>query len=385
MKTPNAVRIPVLACCALLVLLPAGCGEKIAVPQPKGLFSVSAYILDEVYPDDSPLQVTASQGSLFVLTDGALAKRDQQYGLIHEVAGLAGPTALCVGDLRELVFVWEQDAGQVSWFSTTDLTLMGSTVLEGVLSVTAMATNPTGIDQEPGARTFVYLSDPEAGVVHRYVFDDFNGLSPYGILARSDGDAARFVHIPMGMATDSEDSLLVCDADPDRNWVIRFVSEPDLDDVTPETGDQDPWRGHAALFHDPTCVPPAAADYVLGDAAACGQSDWVGGPSDAQGEFSLPLAVAVDGAGRIFVADSGNDRIQVFAPDGDFDLLFGDLEQSPRPTSLAVVDVRIGGGADEVNHAAYVFLVHPDEGEVRKFISSEHYIYLNQEPPPPPN
>ena len=32
------------------------------------------------------------------------------------------------------------------------------------------------------------------------------------------------------------------------------------------------------------------------------------------GEFHYPLGVAVDGAGRVYVADSGNDRIQVFAP-----------------------------------------------------------------------
>ncbi len=362
-----------------------GCGDKITIPEPTGLFSVSAYILDDSYPDQNPLQVAQAQGSIFVLTADSLTKRDQEYGRITAVGDLAGPRAMCVDGSGELIFVYEQEIGEISWYSTADLTYLGSSVVPDVQAGVAMATNPVGIEEEPGARTFLYLSDPTAGVIHRFAFDDFNGLSAYGILARSDGDAARFVHVPAGMATDSQDSLLVCDADSSRNWVIRFVSEPDLDDTTPETGDQDPWRGHAALFHDPTCVPPAAADYVLGNAAACGQSDWVGAPSAEPGEFSTPRDVAVDGSGRIFVADTGNNRVQVFQPDGLLDLTFGDDEQTPAPVSLDVVDVRIGGGAEDVDYAAYVFMVLPGSGEVRKFISSEHYIFLNQEPPPPPN
>ncbi len=362
-----------------------GCGEKITVPQPVGLFSVSAYNLDQSYSDDSPLQVKVAQGSIFVLTADSLTKRDQEYGRITAQGNLQGPAALCVDGTGELVFVYEQNAGQVSWYATADLSYLGSSAVPEVQAAVAMATNPTGISEEPGARTFLYLSDPTAGVIHRYAFDDFNGLSPYGILARSDGDAARFVHVPAGLATDSEDSLLVCDADTNRNWVIRFFSEPDLEDTTPAAGDQDPWRGRAALFNIPTCVPPAAADFVIGDAATCGQSDWVGGPSDAEGAFHSPQDVAVDGLGRIFVADTGNNRVQVFLPDGNPDLSFGDAEATPGPVSLDVIDVRIGSSAGDIDYAAYVFMVLPAQNEVRKFISSEHYIYLNQEPPPPPN
>jgi len=78
-------------------------------------------------------------------------------------------------------------------------------------------------------------------------------------------------------------------------------------------------------------------------------------------------------------------RIQVFTADGEFVLVFGNDELTPAPASLGVVDVRIGGGADDVDYGAYVFMVVPERSEVRKFISSEHYIYLHKEPPPPPN
>ena len=34
--------------------------------------------------------------------------------------------------------------------------------------------------------------------------------------------------------------------------------------------------------------------------------------------FRYPHGLAVDGAGRVYVADSGNQRIQVFTPDGEY-------------------------------------------------------------------
>jgi len=35
-----------------------------------------------------------------------------------------------------------------------------------------------------------------------------------------------------------------------------------------------------------------------------------------ESRFSLPVGLAVDGSGRLIVADSGNHRIMVFAPFG---------------------------------------------------------------------
>ncbi len=46
---------------------------------------------------------------------------------------------------------------------------------------------------------------------------------------------------------------------------------------------------------------------------------------NAAGQFSFPRAVAVDAEGRIYVADSGNHRVQVFNPDGSFLRQWGSL------------------------------------------------------------
>ena len=100
---------------------------------------------------------------------------------------------------------------------------------------------------------------------------------------------------------------------------------------------------------------------------------------------TAPAAVAQDGSGRIFVADAGNDRIQVFTANGYYEMLYGNPESMPAPASLALVDWRTGSGATDVNYGAYLFALLPDSGAIRRYISSEHYIYINQEPPPPPN
>lgn len=43
-----------------------------------------------------------------------------------------------------------------------------------------------------------------------------------------------------------------------------------------------------------------------------------GRPGSGPGEFNVPHAIAVDKAGRVYVADRGNDRVQIFSGDGRF-------------------------------------------------------------------
>ena len=378
-RRPHLLRAGIVLAAAAGGLLLSACGEKITIPRPEGLFSVSQYIDYGAWADNDPRQLVASQGSLFVISADGLSKRNLEYGLLGQVGDLADPQAICASGNDSWIFVWEQGAGRVSWFRREDLTPGGSTLLVDPVAVTALVTSPAGIEEVPGALTFLYLSDPAAGVVWRYAFDEFNGLTPYGLLARSDGDAARFVHVPSGLARDWDDHVLACDPDTLRNWVIRFDATPDETD--PEL------RGLAATFLPlPVCSPePAADEYVLGNAAACGQTDWTGGTSSQLGEFNAPRDAAVDGLGRIFVADTGNDRVQIFDRQGVFSFGFGTSERTPRPVSIDVVDVRIGGGATDYSYGAWLFLVTPDTGEVRRYISNGYYTELNRKPPPPPD
>jgi hypothetical protein len=380
-QVPGATLIAAALMLCLIGMV--GCGEKIAIPQAEGLLSNAGYLLDGEYDDAGARQIAQARGSLFVVSADSLIKRDQGYRQVAGVGGLVDATALCVGPNDEVLFVWDQGTHNLQWFAVADLAALGSAHLPAVHSVRALAADARGVDQVLGARTYIYLADPDSAVVHRYAFDDNNGPTPYGILTRSGSEGARSVHAAAGMATDAEGMLLVCDTDTLRNWVIRFDATPDLDDTTPATDDQDPLRGNAVAFVA-NCEPPAAADIVLGNAAVCNQTNWMGRRSEVPGEFDGPTALAVDGSGRIFIADAGNDRIQFFSAAGDFRGLFGATDNCPAPESLTLVDVRTGLAADQVNFGAYVYVVTPETANVRRFISLDHYLYVYREPPPVP-
>ena len=51
------------------------------------------------------------------------------------------------------------------------------------------------------------------------------------------------------------------------------------------------------------------------------------------GEFALPHALAMDSAGRLFVADHGNNRIEIFDQDGKF---IAEWKQFGRPSGLFI-------------------------------------------------
>jgi len=382
-------RKTILAALLLLVVAASapvmtGCGEKIAIPEPEGQWSIAAYTVDRdgVFEDpDGPVQLTQRDGQLFVLYSDKVVKRNQSYGMEAESIPIDQGTALCADAAgNPVIFIWEEGLKRVSWFDTQDLIRLGSTEIPGIASVTNMATNASGIELVPGAATFLYLSDPAAGLIHRYAFNEYNGLSEYGILSRSNGDAARFVHQPAAMATDYQDSLLVCDLDSDRNWVIRFVCTPDTTDTSPDPDVPSEYRGRATLFDEPSCIPAPAADFVLGKAPGCPPDEWIPGPSDQLGEFDRPSGVAVDASGRIFVADTMNDRIQIFDPLGNFDDTFGNTDFIPNPESITQVLANYEGVSYP---AAYVFVLCPSVGRVVKYIDGEYKSATNDNRPPP--
>jgi sugar lactone lactonase YvrE len=51
------------------------------------------------------------------------------------------------------------------------------------------------------------------------------------------------------------------------------------------------------------------------------------------GEFDTPHGIALDSAGRVYVADRANNRIQIFAPDGKF---VAEWKQFGRPSDVAI-------------------------------------------------
>jgi len=67
-------------------------------------------------------------------------------------------------------------------------------------------------------------------------------------------------------------------------------------------------------------------------------------PSSAEGSFKKPSAVAVDRSGQVFVADTGNSRVQIFNADGTFRKV---LSGFSAPEGISVI-TRLGGSVEEL-------------------------------------
>ncbi len=61
-------------------------------------------------------------------------------------------------------------------------------------------------------------------------------------------------------------------------------------------------------------------------------------PSDAAGRFAAPVALAVDAAGAIYVAEAGNQRVQKLDADGRADLAFTLTGVDPAAVAVALID-----------------------------------------------
>src|SRR5204863_286004 len=93
-------------------------------------------------------------------------------------------------------------------------------------------------------------------------------------------------------------------------------------------------------------------------AETCTSSCQAGSSGDNSGEFSVPVEVAIDSAGNVFVGDKNNDRIDVVKADGSFERAFG---ADVGGTGMDVCTTSCGagtsgGGAAELEHPSGVAL-----------------------------
>jgi len=138
----------------------------------------------------------------------------------------------------------------------------------------------------------VYVSEIDSNVIRLItpggMVSVLAGTGAYGLL-NGPGASAKFSGVG-GIAVDLSGNLYVADVD---NNVIRMIA-------------------------------PGGVVSTLAGTGASGSSD---GPV-AGAMFNLPFDVAVDGAGNLMVADSGNDTIRLITPAGVVSTLAGVAGQS---------------------------------------------------------
>ncbi len=165
-------------------------------------------------------------------------------------------------------------------------------------------------------------------------------LAGDGVGGLRDGAAAQAQFAdPYGLALDAHGVLYVADAG-DNNRIRRVFPDGRVDTLA---GQGEGWRDGPALqaqFNTPSAIALDAAgnvfvadtgnhvirrigtDGVVSTIAGDGTAGYADGPA-AQARFDGPMGVAVGADGRVFVADTWNDRIRVIEPDGQVRTLAG--------------------------------------------------------------
>jgi hypothetical protein len=283
----------------LAYILLQSCGYKYPMPpEPEeGIPPESSYVLvGDFWEVSGALDLLrASDGRIYILFSDRVEKWYSS-GIFKESFGegvLTDPRAICEGSGRR-IFVLEKDGVDVFSFRGE---------YEGKISLPGL-TNHRGVASGPNR---IYISEPDENLI--LYFDTLGNF--IDTLVR-EGNGILNVENPMGIFYDPLDRLLV--ASSGHNWVEAF--SPD----TPTTN----------LLH-------------LGGSSPEGGSE--------EGEFISPLDVAADDYGSIFVADSGNARVQKFNRDGEFIVTVDTKEGEPLR-----IDVEPDGNA-------FYVLLHTKDGE----------------------
>jgi DNA-binding beta-propeller fold protein YncE len=175
--------------------------------------------------------------------------------------------------------------------------------------------------------------------------------------------------LPMGLAIDDTDRLFVVDSRLHQVTVVGANGQ--LETVF---GQDKLERPIGAAVDDENrllyVVDAKASRVAVFDADSGTFVRFVGKPSDPldpqDGTFSTPLGVAVDDDGNLYVADTLNERVQVFDADGEFVSAFG--KQGDSPGSF----MRAKGIAVDADH--HIYVTDAEFNNVQVFDKEGHFL-----------
>ena len=295
-------------------------------------------------------------GTVYVADSGNhTIRKITNSGVVTTLAGIAGfsgsidgtgtvarfynPSGLAV-DIAGDIYVGDTSNGTIRKISTAGVvtTLAGAAGLFGSTDgtgSTARFSSPKGVAvDEVGS---VYVADWGNSTIRKVTSDGtvttLAGAAGSGGSNDGTGSGARF-YVPEGVAVDSTGNIYVADT---GNSTIRKITitvvVTTLAGTAGSTGLIDS-AGSAARFYRPRGVAVDstgnvyAADTgnynvrkitaigvvttIAGTVGSLGSADGVG----AAARFRTPTGVAVDGAGAVYVADSGNHTIRKITPNG---------------------------------------------------------------------
>lgn len=213
--------------------------------------------------------------------------------------------------------------------------LAGTQTNDEVFSMPFQLSQPYGIAVD--STRHLYVADQKVGAIFIFTTDETRKVELI-----KNGVHAHFVRI-IGLAMDDDDRLFV--SDPGLRHVLVLNKEHKAEDVITE-GMVDPgglaidtrnrFLYVADVGLDQILVYDADTFKLLRKIGTTGHNHELTSP----GDFSKPAGVAVDGEGNLYVADTMNNRIEIFDADGQFISTFGKNGDGPgyfsRPKGVAI-------------------------------------------------
>ncbi|MBI5477913.1 MAG: SMP-30/gluconolactonase/LRE family protein [Deltaproteobacteria bacterium] len=194
---------------------------------------------------------------------------------------------------------------------------------------------PQGIALSPDGGK-LYIADYPGG---RVLVADFKAKTLQE-LANSD-----VIGWPFGIAVDAKGRIYVADQPGKRVVVIspageRLLSFGREEELVRPCGVAVDSRNGLVYVADPATIDTPDHRVLVYDFEGKLVRTMGEGRGSENGQFNVPLWVAVDSAGRLYVVDALNFRVQVFESDGAFVAAFGKNGDSPgdfsRPKGIAV-------------------------------------------------
>ncbi len=184
----------------------------------------------------------------------------------------------------------------------------------------------------------LYIADQKVGAI--FIFSTSKGKKDVDLIKNS--VHANFVRI-IGLAMDDNDRLFV--SDPGLRHVLIFDKDHKAEDVITE-GMVEPGGVAIDTKNRLLYVTDIELDQVLVyDADTLKPIRKIGTTGHkheltSPGDFAKPAAAAVDAEGNLYVADTYNNRIEIFDADGQFISTFGKNGDGPgyfsRPKGVAI-------------------------------------------------
>jgi len=271
-----------------------GQGTAAVLMSPAGL--VGSPTGDLYFTDSASSRVrkVTTSGAVTTIAGGAgSGTADGAYG----VSRFFRPQGVTVGPTNQ-IFVTDTDNHRIRSvnLSTTQTSILAGTTQgdqEGA-GTAAKFNIPIGIVYDP-IRNMVIVADSQSHRIRQVSLSGdmttLSGQQATGGLQNGTGTAARF-NYPRGLAIDSTGTIYVADS---LNHAIRKIS--------------------------PTGVVSTFAGGGTSTLGVAGSAEDVG----TNARFRNPTAVTVDSAGNVYVADTGNNRIRKITPDGTTSRVAGSL------------------------------------------------------------